>query len=146
MRLEAPGTSLESTGTIFKRPQKEVMARQDEDEFIYLVDRKKDVIICGGENVFPLEVENHVYTHPSVKDTAAVGYPDKRLGENVPIIIEVVPGKALTEEDILTFCEALPRYKQPRKVFFGNIPRNPTGKIEKARLRKQYIGLGEVLT
>ena len=122
------------------------MARQDKDGFIYLVDRKKDVIICGGENVFPVEVENHVYTHPSVKDAAAVGYPDERLGEIVAIIIEVVPGKALTEEDILTFCEALPRYKQPRKVFFGNIPRNPTGKIEKAKLRKQYIGMGEVLT
>jgi len=122
------------------------MARQDKDGFIYLVDRKKDVIICGGENVFPVEVENHVYTHPSVKDAAAVGYPDERLGEIVAIIIEVVPGKALTEEDILTFCEALPRYKRPRKVFFGNIPRNPTGKIEKAKLRKQYIGMGEVLT
>ena len=122
------------------------MAKQDEDGFIYLVDRKKDVIICGGENVFPVEVENYVYTHPSVKDAAAIGYPDERLGEIVAIVIEVVPGKVLTEEEALTFCEALPRYKRPRKIFFGNIPRNPTGKIEKAKLRKHYIGRGEVLT
>lgn len=116
------------------------MAKQDEDGFIYLVDRKKDVIICGGENVFPVEVENHVYTHPSVKDAAAIGYPDERLGEIVTIVIEVAPGKTLTEEEVLAFCEALPRYKRPRKVFFGEIPRNPTGKIEKTKLRKRYIG------
>jgi acyl-CoA synthetase (AMP-forming)/AMP-acid ligase II len=122
------------------------MARQDEEGFIYLVDRKKDVIICGGENVFPVEVENHIYAHPSVKDAAAIGYPDERLGEIVAIVIEVVPGKVLTEEEAQTFCEALPRYKRPRKIFFGNIPRNPTGKIEKAKLRKRYIGRGEVLT
>ena len=115
------------------------MARQDEDGFIFLVDRKKDVIICGGENVFPVEVENHIHTHPCVKDAAAIGYPDERLGEIVSIVIEVVPGKTLTEEEVLAFCLALPRYKRPRKVFFGDIPRNPTGKIEKVKLRKQYI-------
>jgi fatty-acyl-CoA synthase len=119
------------------------MARQDEDGFIYLVDRKKDVIICGGENVFPVEVENHVHTHPHVKDTAAIGYPDERLGETVAVVIQVVPGKTLTEEEVLSFCETLPRYKRPRKVFFGDIPRNPTGKIEKTKLRRQYIGRGE---
>lgn len=117
------------------------MARQDEDGFIYLVDRKKDVIICGGENVFPVEVENHVYTHPAVKDAAAIGYPDERLGEIVAVVIEVVPGKTLTEEEVLAFCESLPRYKRPRKVFFGDIPRNPTGKIEKPKLRKRFIGM-----
>ena len=90
-----------------------------------------------------MEVENHVYTHPSVKDAAAIGYPDERLGEIVTIVIEVAPGKTLTEEEILAFCEALPRYKRPRKVFFGDIPRNPTGKIEKTKLREQYIGRGE---
>jgi len=119
------------------------MAKQDGDGFIYLVDRKKDVIICGGENVFPVEVENHVHTHPSVKDAAAIGYPDERMGEIVAVVIEVVPGRTLTEEDIVSFCEQLPRYKRPRKVFFGPIPRNPTGKIEKTKLRKQYIGREE---
>jgi acyl-CoA synthetase (AMP-forming)/AMP-acid ligase II len=115
------------------------MARQDEDGFIFLVDRKKDVINCGGENVFPVEVENHIYTHPGVKDAAAIGYPDERLGEIVAIVIEVVPGKTLTTEEVLAFCEDMPRYRRPRKVFFGDIPRNPTGKIEKVKLRKRYI-------
>jgi acyl-CoA synthetase (AMP-forming)/AMP-acid ligase II len=118
----------------------EDMARQDKDGFIYLVDRKKDVIICGGENVFPVEVENHLYTHPSVKDAAAIGYPDERLGEIVAVVVEVVPGKTLTEQEAMAFCEALPRYKRPQRVFFGDIPRNPTGKIEKTKLRKRYIG------
>jgi len=116
------------------------MARQDEDGFIFLVDRKKDVIICGGENIFPVELENHIHTHPAVKDAAAIGYPDERLGEIVCIIIEVLPEKTLAEAEILEFCRALPRYRRPRKVFFGKIPRNPTGKIEKVKLRKQYIG------
>ncbi len=119
------------------------MAKQDEDGFIYLVDRKKDLIICGGENVFPVEVEDFFHAHPSVKDVAAIGYPDERLGEVVTVIIDVVPGKVLTEEDVLKYCEKLPKYKRPQKVFFGEVPRNPTGKIEKPKLRKKYIGMEE---
>ena len=119
------------------------MAREDEDRFVYLVDRKKDIIITGGENVFPVEVEHFVYSHPSVKDAAAIGYPDERLGEIVAVVVEVAPGKTLTEEEVLKYCENLPKYKRPRKVFFGEIPRNPTGKIEKPKLRKTYIGRGE---
>jgi len=119
------------------------MAREDEDGFVYLVDRKKDVIITGGENVFPVEVEHFIYEHPSVKDAAAIGFPDERLGEIVAIVIDVVPGKTLTEEEVLQYCEGLPRYKRPRRVFFGEVPRNPTGKIEKPKLRKEYIGREE---
>jgi acyl-CoA synthetase (AMP-forming)/AMP-acid ligase II len=119
------------------------MAREDEDGFIWLVDRKKDVIISGGENVFPVEVEDFFHTNPSVKDVAAIGLPDNRLGEIVAVIIEVVPGKTLTEEEVLKFCEGLPKYKRPRKIFFGQVPRNPTGKIEKPKLRKQYSGMEE---
>lgn len=119
------------------------MAKKDEDGFVYLVDRKKDVIITGGENVFPVEVEHFIYKHPSVKDAAAIGFPDERLGEIVAIVIDVVPGKTLTEEEVLKYCEQLPRYKRPRKVFFGEVPRNPTGKIEKPKLRKKYIGREE---
>jgi acyl-CoA synthetase (AMP-forming)/AMP-acid ligase II len=119
------------------------MARQDKDGFIFLVDRKKDVIICGGENVFPVEIEDFVHTNTMVKDVAAIGYPDERLGEIVAVVIEVVPGQTMTEEAALQFCEALPKYKRPRKVFFGEIPRNPTGKIEKPKLRKKYIGIEE---
>ena len=122
------------------------MAREDEDGFIFLVDRKKDVINCGGESVFPVEVENHIHTHPDVKDAAAIGCPDERLGEIVGIVIETVPGKTLTEAEVLAFCAALPRYRRPRKVFFGKIPRNPTGKIEKPKLRKKYIGRKEALS
>ncbi len=116
------------------------MARQDEDGFIYIVDRKKDVIIVGGENVFPIEVENFLHTHPGVKDVAAIGYPDERLGEIVAVVVDVVPGKSLTEEEILQYCDKLPKYKRPRKIFLGEVPRNPTGKLEKTKLRKRYIG------
>lgn len=119
------------------------MARQDEEGFIYLVDRKKDLIICGGENVFPVEVEDFLHTHPAIKDVAAIGYPDDRLGEVVCVVVEVKPDKALTEEEVLKFCEGLPKYKRPRKIFFGEVPRNPTGKIEKPKLRKKYIGIEE---
>ena len=121
------------------------MARQDEDGFIYLVDRKKDVIITGGENVFPVEVEHFVYGHPFVKDSAAIGYPDERLGEVVAVVIELVPGKTLSEEEVIDYCRQLPRYKRPRKVFFGKIPRSPTGKIEKPKLRMKYIGRKEAI-
>ncbi len=116
------------------------MARQDEDGFIYLVDRKKDLIICGGENIFPVEVEEFLHTHPCIKDVAAIGLPDERLGEVVAVVVDVVPGKSITEEEVLRYCEGLPKYKRPKKVFFGEVPRNPTGKIEKPKLRKKYIG------
>lgn len=119
------------------------MARQDEEGFIWLVDRKKDIIICGGENVFPVEVESFLHTHPKIKDVAAIGYPDERLGEVVAVVIELKPGETMTEEEVFKFCESLPKYKRPRKVFFGQVPRNPTGKIEKPKLRKQYIGIEE---
>lgn len=115
------------------------LARQDEDGFVYLVDRKKDVIICGGENVFPVEVENHIHTHPQVNDAAVIGYPDERLGEIVAVVIEIIPGGRLSEAEVLVFCEGLPRYKRPRKVFFGEVPRNPTGKLLKTILRSRYL-------
>lgn len=119
------------------------IARLDDEGFIYLVDRAKDVIITGGENVFPVEVEDFLHNNPKVKDVAAIGYPDERLGELVTVVIDCVPGQTMTEEEALQFCEGLPRYKRPRKVFFGEVPRNPTGKIEKPKLRKQYIGMEE---
>ena len=119
------------------------MAKQDEEGFIFLVDRKKDLIISGGENIFPVEIEDFLHTLPGVKDIAAIGFPDERLGEVVTVIIDVVPGKALTAEDVLKFCEKLPKYKRPKKVFFGEVPRNPTGKIEKPKLRKKYFGMEE---
>jgi acyl-CoA synthetase (AMP-forming)/AMP-acid ligase II len=119
------------------------MVRQDGDGFIWIVDRKKDVIISGGENVFPAEVEDFLHTHPAVRDVAAIGVPHERLGEIVAVVVDVVPGKTLTEEEVLKHCEGLMKYKRPRKIFFGTVPRNPTGKIEKVKLRKQYIGMTE---
>jgi acyl-CoA synthetase (AMP-forming)/AMP-acid ligase II len=119
------------------------MVRMDADGFIWIVDRKKDVIITGGENVFPVEIEDFFHGHPAVKDIAAIGLPDERLGEIVVVIIDAVPGKTLTEEEVIKFSEALPKYKRPRKIIFAEVPRNPTGKIEKPKLRKIYGGSEE---
>lgn len=119
------------------------MARYDEDGFIWLVDRKKDVIITGGENIFPVEIEDFLMENSNIQDAAVIGIPDERLGEIAATIIKVKPGKEMTEEEVLQYCEALPRYKNPRKVFFDDVPRNPTGKIEKPKLRKKYGGTVE---
>jgi acyl-CoA synthetase (AMP-forming)/AMP-acid ligase II len=119
------------------------MTRFDEDGFIWIVDRKKDVIITGGENVYPVEVEDFLHTNPKVKDAACIGLPDERLGEIVVAIVDVKPGMEITEEEVIKFCEPLPRYKRPRRIFFGEVPRNPTGKIEKPKLRKKYSGKEE---
>ena len=120
------------------------MAMQDEDGFIFLVDRKKDVIITGGENIYPVQIEDFLRKHDSIKDVAVIGLPDKRLGEVTGAIIEVKPGCSLTEEDVNTFCHALPRYKRPHTIIFADVPRNPTGKIEKPKLREMYGGKGLV--
>ena len=114
------------------------MARMDEDGFIWLVDRKKDVIITGGENIFPVEIEDFLAGNDKIQDAAVIGVPDERLGEIAAAVIKVKPGKALTDQEVNKFCEPLPRYKRPRRIFFGDIPRNPTGKIEKPKLREIY--------
>jgi acyl-CoA synthetase (AMP-forming)/AMP-acid ligase II len=118
------------------------MARMDSDGFIYLVDRKKDVVISGGENIYPVEVEYVIQSHPKVYDVGVIGVPDERLGEVVAAVIDPKPGEVLTEEEINTFCEQnLPRYKRPRRIIFDKVPRNPTGKIEKPKMRGKYTGL-----
>lgn len=114
------------------------MAEQDSEGFIYLVDRKKDIIISGGENIYPVQIENFLSKHPDIKDVAVIGIADTRLGEISAAIIELKPGVATTEEDINNFCKELPRYKRPRKIIFADVPRNPTGKIEKPKLRHMY--------
>jgi acyl-CoA synthetase (AMP-forming)/AMP-acid ligase II len=116
------------------------MARVDDDGFIWLVDRKKDVIISGGENIFPVEIEDFLLENTKIQDGAVIGIPDDRLGEIVAAIVKLKPGQEMTEEELLAFCETLPRYKRPRKIFFDDVPRNPTGKIEKPKLRKKYAG------
>ena len=116
------------------------MAEMDKDGFIFLVDRKKDVIITGGENLYPVQIENHIRQMMQVKDVAVIGLPHARLGEIAAAIIEVKPDFTLTEDEVNEFCLTLPRYKRPRKIIFADIPRNPTGKIEKPKLRKIYCG------
>lgn len=116
------------------------MAKEDEDGFIYLVDRKKDVIISGGENLYPVQIEDYLRAHKSIKDVAVIGLPDKRLGEIAAAIIETKEGFDCSEDQINQFCMKLPRYKRPRKIIFADIPRNPTGKIEKPKLRSIYCG------
>ncbi len=116
------------------------MAMEDEDGFIFLVDRKKDVIITGGENLYPVQIEDFLRASREIKDVAVIGLPDDRLGEIAAAIIELQPGSTCTEDDINAFCEGLPRYKRPRKIIFADVPRNPTGKIEKPKLRAIYCG------
>lgn len=114
------------------------MAMRDEDGFIYLVDRKKDVIIMGGENLYPVQIEDFIRTCNKVSDVAVIGLPDERLGEIAAAIIKIKDGMTATEEEINEFCLGLPRYKRPKKIIFADVPRNPTGKIEKPLLRKIY--------
>lgn len=114
------------------------MAMQDEDGFYFLVDRKKDVIVSGGENIYPVQIEDFLRQYNKIKDVAVIGLPDKRLGEITGAIIEIKEGMTCTEEEINEFCNGLPRYKRPKKIIFADIPRNATGKIEKPALRKKY--------
>ncbi len=120
------------------------MAMQDEEGFYWLVDRKKDVIISGGENIYPVQIEDFLHGMTGIKDVAVIGLPDKRLGEISAAIIEPSEGVTLTEDAVNTFCQALPKYKRPRKVIFADVPRNPTGKIEKPKLREIYGAVGLV--
>lgn len=114
------------------------MAKKDEDGFIWLVDRKKDVIISGGENIYPVQIEDFLRANPKIKDVAVIGLADKRLGEISAAIISIKEGENATEEEIMEFCKELPRYKRPHRIIFDDVPRNPTGKIEKPKLREKY--------
>ncbi|MDR2513934.1 MAG: AMP-binding protein [Christensenellaceae bacterium] len=116
------------------------MAMEDEDGFIFLVDRKKDVIITGGENLYPVQIEDFLRGNEKIKDVAVIGLADARLGEIAAAIIELKPGFAPNEAEIMAFCAELPRYKRPRRIIFDLVPRNPTGKIEKPKLRQKYAG------
>jgi len=116
------------------------IARQDSDGFIWLVDRKKDVIISGGENIFPVEIENYLMEHEDIQDVGVIGVPDRRLGEIVAAVVSLKPERHVTEAELEVFCRMLPRYQRPRRFIFDEVPRNATGKIEKPRLRRKYAG------
>ena len=117
------------------------MAMADEDGYIYLVDRKKDMIISGGENVYSTEVENVVYQHPAVREAAVIGIPDDKWGEAVSAIVTIKPGATLTETELIEFCAArLADYKVPKRIELreGELPKSGTGKILKKELREPY--------
>jgi len=152
LALKGPGVLKE----YYKNPQATAEIKKDDgwlltgdmaeerDGFIYLVDRAKDVIITGGENLYPVQIEDFIRALDQVKDVAVIGLPDARLGEIAAAIIEVKPGMTLTEEEVNKFCLGMPRYKRPRTIIFATVPRNPTGKIEKPKLRRIYGGAGLV--
>ena len=115
------------------------LGRIDEDGFIYIVDRKKDLIICGGENIYPVEIEATLLRHPQVHDVAVIGVPHDRLGEAIVAVIQAKPGEKPTIEGLTAYCtENLPRYKRPKEIILAEVPRSPTGKLEKPKLRAAY--------
>ncbi|PWA09202.1 acyl-CoA synthetase [Pueribacillus theae] len=111
----------------------------DEEGFIYIVDRKKDMIISGGENIYPAEIEEVLYTHPSILECAVIGVPDADWGESVKAMIVLKPEQSLSEQEVISYCtEHLASYKKPKIVeFIDELPRNASGKVLKQVLRKQ---------
>ena len=117
------------------------IATIDEDGYFYIVDRKKDVVISGGENIYPVEVENVLLTHPKILEAAVIGTPDEKWGERVTAIVRLKPGQEMTKEELFGWCkEQFPSYKCPRRIEFGDLPKSPTNKILKNELRLKYAG------
>jgi long-chain acyl-CoA synthetase len=116
------------------------VARLDEDGFLFIVDRKKDMIIAGGVNIYPAEIEAALRKHPAVVDAAAFGVPHEELGEQVRAAVELAPGVTLQERELLDFVASeLASYKRPRAIdFMRELPRNPAGKLLKNELRAPY--------
>ena len=120
------------------------LLKTDKDGYFYIVDRMKDMVTSGGENIFPVEIEDALMDHPDIDDVACIGYPDERLVEIVLAIVQLKEGKQLTEEDVIEFAKSkLSIYKVPRKVIFDQVPRNPTGKLMKPQLREKFTGRKE---
>ncbi|HME44494.1 MAG TPA: class I adenylate-forming enzyme family protein [Syntrophorhabdales bacterium] len=120
------------------------LVKMDSDGFYWIVDRKKDLIISGGENIYPSEVEEIIQAQPKIHDVGVIALPDSRLGEVVAAVIKLKPGvpeSDETEKELFQFFEKnLPRYKRPRRIIFDEVLRNPTGKIEKVKMRQKYLG------
>jgi fatty-acyl-CoA synthase/long-chain acyl-CoA synthetase len=116
------------------------VAYMDEEGFYYICDRKVDMIISGGVNIYPAEIEAVLTAHPAIADVAVIGVPDDHWGESVKAIVELRPGVSATAEEIIAFCgERMADYKKPRSVdFINEMPRNPSGKLLKAPLREPY--------
>ncbi len=121
------------------------LVRMDDEGFIYVVDRKKDMIISGGENIYPAEVEAALYKHDAVHEVAIIGVPDEKWGETVKAFVVLKPGRTMTAEEVIDHCKAhLASYKKPKYVeFISELPRNPSGKILKRVLREQPVKVNE---
>jgi len=113
---------------------------KDEDGFIYIVDRKKDMIISGGLNVFPIEIERLIWSHPAVQDCAVIGVPDEKWGEAVKAVVELKSGETASEAEIIALCkDKLSAYKVPKTVeFWDNLPRSGVSKVLKRKVRERY--------
>jgi acyl-CoA synthetase (AMP-forming)/AMP-acid ligase II len=116
------------------------VGKMDEDGYIYVVDRRKDMIISGGENIYPREIEEVLYMHPAVLEAAVVGVPDDKWGESVKAVVVLRPGSAVCEEEIIEFCKGhMASYKKPRSVeFWDDFPRTGSDKIRKSEIRESY--------
>lgn len=120
------------------------LLKADEEGYFYIVDRMKDMITSGGENIYPVEIEDALMEHPEIDDIACIGYPDDRLVEIVLAVIQPKEGRQLSEDAVLDFAKSrLSLYKVPRKIIFDQVPRNPTGKLMKPQLREKYTGRKE---
>ena len=116
----------------------------DEEGYFYIVDRMKDMVTSGGENIFPVEIEDALMDHSKIDDVACIGYPDERLVEVVLAIVQIKEGESMTEEEVIEFAKSkLAMYKVPRKVLFDPVLRNPTGKLMKPQMREKYTGRKE---
>lgn len=124
------------------------LVRKDEDGYFYIVDRKKDLIIRGGENIFPVEIEAVLFGHPKIQDVAIIGYPHERLVEIAMAVVTLKDGETMTEKEVIDYCReaGLAKFKWPEKVVFDQVLRNATGKIDKPKLREKYIGKKEITT
>lgn len=117
------------------------LLRKDKDGYFYIVDRMKDMITSGGENIYPVEIEDALMDHPDIDDIACIGYPDDRLVEIVLAVVQPKEGRQMTDEQVIAFAKSkLSLYKVPRKVIFDQVPRNPTGKLMKPLLREKFTG------
>jgi acyl-CoA synthetase (AMP-forming)/AMP-acid ligase II len=113
---------------------------RDEDGYIYIVDRKKDMIISGGFNVFPGEIEQHLWSHPDIQDCAVIGVPDEKWGEKVVAVVELKAGRSASADKLIDFCKSeLGSIRSPKQVFFWEeLPRSPVGKVLKKEIRKYF--------